>query len=114
MCVLIVEDELLIRMSAASILEEAGHEVEEAGTADAALRMIEANPKRYTCLFTDVRMPGKLDGLQLARIVCTSHSHIRVVVTSGDASIDDDEVLRDCAKFVHKPWTEADVLTVIH
>lgn len=67
--VLIVEDEPLVRLTGADLLGEAGFEVLEAANADEALRILEATPE-VRVVFSDVEMPGSLDGLGLARRVC--------------------------------------------
>ncbi len=66
--VLIVEDEFLLRMDAAEMIEAAGFEVVEAGNADQAVEILESRPD-ITVVFTDVQMPGSMDGLKLARAV---------------------------------------------
>jgi two-component system, response regulator PdtaR len=60
--VMIVEDEVLIRLHAAQIIEEAGFDVTEASNADEAIAILEATPD-ITVLFTDIQMPGSMDGL---------------------------------------------------
>ncbi|MGI4807431.1 MAG: response regulator, partial [Janthinobacterium lividum] len=59
---LIVDDNFLIRMEAMEILEQAGFQVLDVGHSDAALELLEARHAEISLLFTDVQMPGKLDG----------------------------------------------------
>jgi two-component system, response regulator PdtaR len=66
--ILVVEDEALIRLWAADLLEENGFCVLEAADADAALKLLETRPD-VKLLFTDVQMPGSLNGMELAREV---------------------------------------------
>ena len=66
--VLIVEDDLLIRLHAAQIIEEAEFDVIEASNADEAIAILEARSD-ITVLFTDIQMPGSMDGLKLAAAV---------------------------------------------
>jgi CheY-like chemotaxis protein len=66
--VLIVEDEFLLRMDAADIIAAAGFEVVEAENADQAIEILEAR-RDITVVFTDIQMPGSMDGLKLARAV---------------------------------------------
>jgi two-component system, response regulator PdtaR len=80
--VLIVEDEPLVRVTGADLLAEAGFEVLEAGNADDALRILEATPE-VRVVFSDVEMPGSLDGLGLARRICQRWPRIGIVLTSG-------------------------------
>jgi two-component system, response regulator PdtaR len=75
--VLIVEDEPLIRMGAVHLIEDAGFKVYEAGSADAALALLELH-KEIRLIFTDVDMPGSMDGLKLAqcsRTMAASENH---------------------------------------
>jgi CheY-like chemotaxis protein len=81
--VLVVEDEPLVRMDAAISLEDDGFEVLEATTARAALAMLEKLDGAVTALFTDVDMPGDMNGLELAGIVYHRWPHVALVVTSG-------------------------------
>lgn len=81
--VLVVEDEPLIRMDAADTLEEEGFEVIEAATARAALAILETREGDVAALFTDVDMPGDMNGLELAGIVHARWPHVAIVVTSG-------------------------------
>src|SRR5688500_17777246 len=81
--VLVAEDEPLIRMSAADRFEEDGFEVLEAATARAALAILEKREGKVAALFTDIDMPGDMNGLELAGIVHHRWPHIALVVTSG-------------------------------
>ena len=67
--VLIVEDEPLIRTGAVYLIEDAGFKVYEAGSADAAIALLELH-KEICLIFTDVDMPGSMDGLKLSPL-CT-------------------------------------------
>ena len=81
--VMIVEDEPLIRMYAADLLEDDGFGVVEAATARAALAILEKRNGDVAALFTDVDMPGDMNGLELAGIVYSRWPHIAILVTSG-------------------------------
>jgi CheY-like chemotaxis protein len=80
--ILFVEDEPLVRFVGALLLEDAGFSVIEACNAEEALLVLEANPD-VKIVFTDVEMPGALDGLALARCVHERWPSIGVIVTSG-------------------------------
>jgi CheY-like chemotaxis protein len=80
--ILVVEDEALIRLWATDLLEENGFSVLEAKDADAALKILESRPD-VKLLFTDVQMPGSLNGMELAREVHARWPHILLVITSG-------------------------------
>jgi CheY-like chemotaxis protein len=110
--ILVVDDEPILRMTATAILEDAGYEVAEATSGDEAFARIEAEPRRYTHVFTDVEMPGVLDGIRLARLVSTLYPAIVVTVTSGNEE-EDGGAAEHYSRFVRKPWTPIDVLNVV-
>ena len=80
--VLVVEDEYLIRMGIVSDLEDAGFVVLEAANADAAIALLQTNPS-IGLLFTDIDMPGGMNGLKLAAAVRNRWPPIKIIVTSG-------------------------------
>jgi CheY-like chemotaxis protein len=80
--ILVVEDEALLRMIATEYLADAGFEVIEAANADQASRILESRPK-VDCLFTDVHMPGSMNGFSLAERAHGHWPHIKLVITSG-------------------------------
>lgn len=80
--VLIVEDEALIRMSAVDMIEQTGRGIVEAVNADEAIDILTSR-KDIGFLFTDVEMPGSMDGLELAQAVHDRWPGIAIVVTSG-------------------------------
>jgi PAS domain S-box-containing protein len=80
--VLVVEDNADVRNVAVSLLKELGYRTIEADTAPAALALL-ANGKNVRLVFSDVVLPGEIDGLALARTVCTKYPHIPVVLTTG-------------------------------
>jgi CheY-like chemotaxis protein len=80
--ILIVEDEALVRLSAVGMLEDAGFRTIEAASGDEALELLVADSD-VQLLFTDVNMPGIIDGLVLARQVHDRWPHIGIVVASA-------------------------------
>ena len=106
--VLLVEDEPLVRMFGADVLEEAGYEVVEAVDGDAALKVLEARAD-VDVLFTDVNMPGSLDGLGLARVVHERRPDIKLLIASGQVRLADDEI-PDSGRFLAKPYAPHDIL----
>jgi CheY-like chemotaxis protein len=104
--VLVVDDEPLVRMTAADELEEAGFQVLEAWNADAALKVLEARSEEIHVLFTDVNMPGSMDGMALAEQVHQRWPHIRLLIASGYARPHSDEI-PDHGHFVPKPYRGA-------
>ena len=99
--VLIVEDEPLVRLTGADLLADAGFDVLEASNADEALRILEAN-QEVRVVFSDVEMPGSLDGLGLARNICQRWPSIGIVLTSGHRIRE--EMIPCDGRFVAKPY----------
>jgi two-component system, response regulator PdtaR len=100
--VLLVEDEPLVRMLGADVLEEAGFEVVEAFNGDEALTVLEARAD-IRVLFTDVNMPGSLDGLDLARLVHERRPEIKLLIASGQVRLGEDDI-PDHGRFLAKPY----------
>ncbi len=82
--VLLVEDEAILRYLAAEALRDKGLEVIEASTGDEAAVLL-VDPDRIDMIFTDVRMPGLMDGIDMARRARELHPGIPIIVTSGYA-----------------------------
>jgi two-component system, response regulator PdtaR len=106
--ILVVEDEALLRMIAADTLEENGFDVVEAANADAALKVLETHDD-VRLLFTDVRMPGSCDGMDLARQVHARWPHILLVITSGHLRPAQAEI-PDHGHFIAKPYRATELL----
>jgi len=100
--VLVVEDEALVRMVAADALSECGIMAWEAADADEALEVLDRHP-RIGLLFTDVDMPGPMNGLGLAHEVSSARPDVELIVTSGAVSVPDD-ALPDNGTFLPKPY----------
>lgn len=109
--VLVVEDERLLRMLAVDILEDTGFTVVPVATADEAWPILESRGD-IGVLFTDVNMPGAMDGLTLAVRVAERWPHIRLVITSGRSGLSSDEVPDD-GQFIQKPYRQGDLLRAI-
>ena len=107
--VLVVEDEGFVRMMATDMLEDAGFTVVEAATADAAWTILESRSD-IDVLFTDIEMPGSMNGCALAGRVAERWPHIRLVITSGRCRPAPKDV-PDHGRFVPKPYRTAQVLT---
>lgn len=84
--VLIVEDEALIRMDVADFLTDAGMTTVEASTADEALKVLSERPE-VDVVFTDVHMPGTMDGIELANTIRRTYPEIGVIIASGLARL---------------------------
>jgi CheY-like chemotaxis protein len=100
--VLIVEDDFWVRMNAVELIGDAGFDVVEAGNADAAIAILEARPGIHV-VFTDIQMPGSMDGLKLARFVRDRWPPIKIVATSGFVNVGKDD-LPEGGRFVPKPY----------
>ncbi len=109
--VLIVEDELLLRMDAVDMIAAAGFEVIEARNADQAIEILEARSD-ITVVFTDIQMPGSMDGLKLARAVRGRWPPIKIVATSGRVHISDTD-LPEGGRFLPKPYSPGQVAGVL-
>jgi CheY-like chemotaxis protein len=111
LCVLVVEDDAFVRAVAVDALEEEGFQVLEAPSADYAATLLEAR-KDIGVLFTDVSMPGTLNGFDLARRVQALYAHMVVLVTSG-ALPSGFSGEAPQARFVPKPYRMSEVIRII-
>ena len=105
--VLVVEDEPLVLMSTVDFLQDEGFTVLEANSADQAIALLEANPS-VSILFTDVDMPGSMDGLKLSAAVRNRWPPVRIVVTSGHRMVDITD-LPDGGVFFSKPYRHNEI-----
>jgi len=101
---LVVDDDLMILMDAASILEEAGFHVLEASSVAQALDVLATYHEAVQLLFTDVQMPGGADGFELARQTAERWPHIAIVVASGQVRPGPGD-LPEGATFIGKPFS---------
>ena len=100
--VLVVEDEPILRLHALDIVEEAGFTAIEAKNADEAIAILESR-NDIALLFTDINMPGSMDGLKLAHAVRNRWPPIKIVVVSGHVQLDQSE-LPSHSRFFGKPF----------
>ncbi len=110
--VLVVEDEFLIRMHAAEMIEDAGFDVVEASNADEAVAILEVRFD-IAVVFTDIQMPGSMDGLKLARAVRNRWPPIHIVATSGLVDVKTGD-LPDGGRFLPKPYSSTQVIGALH
>ena len=106
--VLVVEDEALLRLVAVEVAHDAGFNVIDASNADAALKMMVDHQDDLVVLFTDIQMPGSLDGIQLAKIVGVRWPKVKLAITSGQIRPGLDEFPKGI--FLPKPYSEAQLL----
>ena len=109
--VMVVDDEVLIRLVAAENLRDAGFRVDEASDADEAITLL-ATDVPYHVIFSDVNMPGSIDGIGLVAYVKRHYPYVSMVLTSG--GIATCELLKAGADAViPKPYTDAILVATI-
>ena len=109
--VLIVEDEFLLRMDAVDMITAAGFEALEATNADEAIIVLESR-RDISVVFTDIQMPGSMDGLKLARAVRGRWPPIKIIATSGRAHVTQQD-LPEGGRFVAKPYSPGEIAGVL-
>src|SRR6202163_704859 len=110
--VLVVEDEMMLRMRAVDIVEDAGFNALEAVNADHALALLEARSD-IELLFTDVQMPGSMDGLKLAYAVHERWPLIKIILVSGQLKLTDNDKPPD-SRFFGKPLGVKQMIAEMH
>ena len=109
--VLIVEDEALVRMEVALLLGEAGFVVYEAGSSDEAIGLLEEH-RDIRLIFTDVHMPGSMDGLKLAHYARERWPPIKIIVASGQVMIRDED-MPPGGVFLAKPYRSESIASKV-
>jgi two-component sensor histidine kinase len=99
--VLVVEDEMVLRMRAVDIVTDAGFVPIEAVSADEAIEILESRDD-ISLLFTDIQMPGSMDGLQLAHETHTRWPHVKIILVSGQIAVTDADKPEE-SRFFRKP-----------
>lgn len=111
MAVLVVEDDPLIRMDAVSMIEDAGIAVLEASDADEAIGILESRSD-ITVVFTDIEMPGSMNGLKLAFAVRDRWPPVAIVIASGRVLPGPEEMPAEVI-FLRKPYSERAIVAAI-
>ncbi|KJC40293.1 chemotaxis protein CheY [Bradyrhizobium sp. LTSP885] len=109
--VLIVEDEFLLRTDAAEMIGNSGFDIVEAHNADEAIAVLEARPDIHV-VFTDIQMPGSMDGVKLARFVRGRWPPIKIVATSGFVNVGTDD-LPEGSRFLSKPYRADQIVAAL-
>ena len=109
--VLVVEDEPLILMDAMASLEDAGFDAIDAFDAEHALVRLQERPD-ISAMFTDVNMPGRFNGVQLARMVNERRPDVVILVTSGAVKVHRTD-LPEGGQFIPKPYRGEHVAQLI-
>jgi CheY-like chemotaxis protein len=110
--VLVVEDEPLVRMVAVDALEDIGLQHYEAADAEEALGLLEEHSD-IALVFTDINMPGPMDGLTLVERIHKLWPRIALIVTSGRERLQDRQ-LPDHGSFLAKPYRANQLLDLVH
>ncbi|QLH71832.1 response regulator [Rhodopseudomonas palustris] len=109
--VLIVEDSTIIRMGAVDLVLSAGYEALEANDAEGAIRILEAR-NDVDIVFTDVRMPGTMDGIKLSHYIHDRWPPVKLIVASGEAILEKSS-LPTGSRFFSKPYDERSITDAI-
>jgi CheY-like chemotaxis protein len=107
--VLVVEDEMILRMRAVDIVQDAGFNPVEAVNADQAMSILEGRSD-ISLLLTDIQMPGSIDGLKLAHAVHDRWPSIKIILVSGQVKLTDAERPAD-SRFFGKPLGVEQMIT---
>jgi len=108
--VLVVEDEVLIRFDISDYLRAEGFEVLEASTAQEAITILQgAQP--VALVFTDVQMPGALNGLDLANYVIRNHPDVKILIASGH--IRSAELPEGLGQLIEKPYRPSKIVGLV-
>ena len=102
--VLVVEDNAIIRMGAVDLVLSAGYEALEACDADEAIRILETR-NDVELVFTDVQMPGTMDGIKLSHYIRDRWPPVKLIVASGNAILEESS-LPFGSRFFSKPYDD--------
>jgi CheY-like chemotaxis protein len=106
--ILVVEDEPIIRMGALHFINDAGFGTIEASNANEAIQILESRPD-IRLVFTDVGMPGSMDGIKLSHYIRDRWPPLKLFVASGKAIFDESHLPLG-AKLFHKPYSESSII----
>jgi CheY-like chemotaxis protein len=106
--VLVVEDEMMLRMRAVDMVQDAGYISVEAVDADEALAILQSRSD-IALLFTDVQMPGSMNGLQLAHAVHERWPPIKIILASGQLKLSGSDIPQD-SRFFGKPLRSDEII----
>jgi CheY-like chemotaxis protein len=107
--VLVVEDDVMLRMRAVDLVEDAGYTSVEAVDADEAFAILQSRSADIALLFTDIQMPGSMDGLQLAHAVYQRWPRLKIILVSGQLKLSSAEIPRD-SRFFGKPLVSGEII----
>jgi CheY-like chemotaxis protein len=112
--VLVVEDEVLVRLALADFLRDCGYKVVEAANAQEAIQALTASDQPVSVVFSDVNMPGEMDGFSLASWVRKHKPDVKILLTSGHAhAAQIASELCEAGPLVPKPYQYSNVFSRI-
>jgi len=106
--VLVVEDDIMLRMTSVDIVEDAGYTPVQAVDADEAFVILQSRSD-IALLFTDIQMPGSMDGLELAHAVYERWPQLKIILVSGRLKLSSAEIPRD-SRFFGKPLVSGQII----
>ena len=109
--VLVVEDDLILRMRAIDMVDDAGYVSVEAVDADEALAILQSRSD-IALLFTDIQMPGSMDGLELAHAVRERWPLIKIIIVSGQLKLSSSQLPRG-SRFFGKPLVSSQMIAAM-
>ncbi|MDB5661117.1 MAG: two-component system response regulator [Cypionkella sp.] len=109
--VLVVEDSFLIRLNALDTIARTGYEALEAQNADEAILILETR-QDIDLVFTDVQMPGSMDGIELCQYVRILWPHVKLLVASGVFQLQEQSLPSGCI-FLSKPYSDRAITNAI-
>jgi PAS domain S-box-containing protein len=110
--VLIVEDDALVRAALAETLRDLRYQIMEAADADTALTLLERGGAA-DLIFTDLSMPGSMDGLEFAAAIRMQFPHLPVILTTGHVGVLSGRTLPDGVSFVRKPHSRTGIAAAV-
>jgi CheY-like chemotaxis protein len=109
--ILIVEDTPAVRKLAQRMLTSLGYDVTVASNADEAIHILQS--QIFDVLFTDIVMPGSIDGIALAKVVRVGHPDIKIIFTSGFSEMSPADIEELNAVYVTKPYRKLEIAIVL-
>ena len=110
--VLIVEDEPLLRLHAVSLIEDAGFATVQAASADEAIALLETEGS-IRIVFTDIDLPGGMDGMRLAAAIRDRWPPVELILTSGHIKVDPAD-LPERGHFFSKPYDAGQLIETLN
>ena len=114
MCILLVEDDPLVRLVLAEELEREGFAVCQAENGDQAMALLRKPPAIFTLLITDIHMPGRLNGVGVARQMRRQHPDVPIIYTTGrPEALDEFDRLGAKQALVQKPYAPSELMVTV-